>query len=656
VRRAGNHLVGSASAYLLAHAHDPVDWYPWSAEALDRAKRENKPVFLSIGYVACHWCHVMHDEVFSKDDVAALLNERFVSIKVDREERPDLDRTYIGALDTLTGSAGWPATLFLTPALEPFYGATYLPKERFVAAATRASDAHRAGSEDVSRTTRDLMQALAPPPLERSSALLLEDIHAVATAATGAVDLARGGFKGTTKFPLPVRWTFLLHAVRKWGDDATARAVRSTLDAMAGGALRDPVSGGFHRYSTDPTWRTPHYEIMLYDDAQLADLYLEAGLAFGEPRYLDVAKETLDFLVRDMTTPAGTFAASFDADTAGVEGAAWMWSRSELVALLGPSDGAAVATLLDVGDGPPRAPRLGATPAAMERTWTEARPKLRAARAGKASRDDKLVTAWNGLAIAALARGAFAIGNAPWRLAALRAAEAVWRSSHEEPKHLLRTERSDAALDDYACLADAFLSLFEIGAGAEWLDRAAILVDEARARYAAKDGAFYASDAPPPFPRVVPLEDGAEPSGNAVLLHVLVRLARLDPRRAEWGNAVASAFSSYGDALRTRGIVMAGWLDAALLDAGPFYEVVVAGPIEEGPLDRIVRDVGAPWLVSLRVPAEGASADLARRVPAAADKTSPNGWRAFVCERGTCKLPTNDPAVLRRQLLGGWTR
>ncbi|MEO6573494.1 MAG: thioredoxin domain-containing protein, partial [Polyangiaceae bacterium] len=591
IRRDGNHLLGASSAYLLAHAHDPVDWYPWGPEALERAKAEKKPIFLSIGYIACHWCHVMQHEVFAKDDVAAILNERFISIKVDREERPDLDRVYLAAVAAFNGSSGWPATLFLTPALEPYFGATYVDHDRFVSLATRAAAANASGGAELAGTIAELRRALAPHDPGAASPLGSEDLHAAVTSALETVDLTRGGFKGSMKFPLPSRWTFLLHAWRKWGDDGAARALRITLDAMAQGALRDPVRDGFHRYTTDARWSTPHFEEMLYDNAQLASLYLEAGRAFGEKRWIQVGSETLDFIVREMTTPSGAFAASFAADTGGVEGVAWLWSRGEVVSLLGAKEGTTVAALLDLPEGPPRAPTrripvqtvaesLALTPDAVEQAWSTARPKLRDARAGKAMRDDKIVTAWNGLAIGALARGFTMTGNMPWRDAAERAAEIIWRTHHEDLHRLLRTSvapPSDAVLDDYACLAEGYLALFEADENVVWLDRTIQLVDEARARFAAPKGGFYAGDVPAPFERSVGLEDGAEPSGNAVLIRVLSRLSHVGMRGAEWNALATQTLARYAGTIREHGIDMGGWLDAALLDAGPFYEVVIAG-------------------------------------------------------------------------------
>ena len=378
IRRDGNHLVGAGSVYLAQHAHNPVDWYPWSREALDRARSEDKPIFLSIGYSSCHWCHVMEAEVFEKDDIAEFLNAHFVSIKVDREERPDLDEVYMEALTSMTGSGGWPMSLFLTPGLKPFFGATYLPHDRFQSVAGKAAEQFGVARSEIEASAEQVAQGIgrriAQEGATTASPIRPDELHALATAALGHIDAQWGGFRGKTKFPTPVRWAFLLHAARKWGDGSLREALRKTLDAMAAGGIRDPIGGGFHRYSTDPQWQTPHFEKMLYDNAQLATLYVEAGLALAEPRYIAVATDTLDFLLRDMQAPDGAFQASIDADSGGREGAYYVFTRDELLRIGGPRDGDMLARLLGIA---PTGPFDGAsTPnrwASFSRTSRRAR-------------------------------------------------------------------------------------------------------------------------------------------------------------------------------------------------------------------------------------------------------------------------------------------
>ncbi len=680
VRASGNHLVGAASVYLQEHAHNPVDWYPWGAEALARAKSEGKPVFLSIGYSACHWCHVMEGEVFENDEVAAFLNEHFVSIKVDREERPDLDEAYMRALQAMSGSGGWPMTLFLTPALQPFFGATYLPKERFLLVARKAweeasSDGGATG--DAAEVQRRIARAEGggtAPPIPAS------DLRTIALAALDRVDSELGGFRGQMKFPLPVEWTFLLHALRKWGDAPIETALRGALDAMAAGGIRDPIGGGFHRYSTDPRWQVPHFEKMLYDNAELASLYLEAGAALGEPRYTAVATDTLDFLLREMQGEGGGFYASFDADSAGREGAYYVWSARELHAVLGDGDGDVATRLLGASDAGPFdgasavnrqasvadvAAKSGSSVAAVDVAWARSRPRLLAARASRPHPrpDTKLVTAWNGLAIVALAQGFVATGDARYRDGAMRAADVMWRRNRRAAGGMVRASNGDAVsaaavLDDYACLARGFIALYEATGDRTSVERALTLVSEANARFAAPGGGWYeAEDGATPFARALSLDDNVEPSGASALLHDEIALFALT-LRPELDRSAGETLAFRADAVRQRGMGAAGWLDAALLRAGPYYDVVLASDGAGGAaIDAAWRAVDPPWAVLARVPAGGADAALAKLVASASDKNAGSTpARAFVCAEGACKLPTSDPSVLRAQLLEGWKR
>jgi len=667
VRREGNGLLGSTSEYLREHAHDPVDWQPWSDAVLLRAVAENKPIFLSIGYSACHFCHVMHDEVFAKDDVAAVLNERFISIKVDREERPDIDATYIAALERMTGSAGWPATLFLTPARDPFFGATYVPHDRFLDLTKKAADLYdqRDGG---SLSLVDLSKVLAEDPPAKGTALSLDEIRAMAMDAAGEMDPIRGGMSGHTKFPMVPRLRFLLHATRKWDlPDLTAR-LRTTLDAMMHSALRDPISGGFHRYTTDAEWNTPHYEVMLYDDAQLASLYFEAGAALQEPAYTQAGRDTLDFLASEMVVATGAFAASFDADTAGEEGAAWRWSAPEVQKTVG-ADAAIVSALLGVSDSKiaPTWRKTFATVATaahvtekdVASAWTRARPLLRAARAGIAKRDDKIVAAWNGLAIEAFSAGFLVTGDPRYRDVALRAAEATWRDLYEAKGKLTRTPAGvDAFAIDDADLAAGYLALFEATSDARWLTRCETLLREVSALEAV-DGGFYEGRSE--LARSISLDDGVEPSPTAATLRVLERRDVIGTADT-WRAPVRRAATKYGNALRAHALGAAGWLDAALLDAGPKYEIVIAGnPSETATLSAAVASVFPSWGVVVTVPAEGANETLLGALPSLQNKTATKNSggsvaRGFVCDEGSCKAPTASAAQLRSQLLAGWKR
>jgi uncharacterized protein YyaL (SSP411 family) len=685
IRRDGNHLVGQRSIYLLQHSKNPVDWYPWGAEALDRAKREDKPIFLSIGYSSCHWCHVMEAEVFEKDDVAEVLNLHFISIKVDREERPDLDEAYMRALVSMTGGGGWPMSLFLTPSLRPFFGGTYLPYGRFLAAAGKASGDFASARNDVERradqVATDVARGVTAPPPVSTSPIAASDVRAVAESALTHVDAEWGGFRGNMKFPTPVRWAFLLHAARKWGEPSLVDAVRTTLDAMAVGGIRDPIGGGFHRYSTDARWETPHFEKMLYDNAQLATLYVEAGLALHEPRYVAVATDTLDFMLREMQDDDGGFYASIDADSGGREGAYYVFTRDELLKLAGPDDGAMLARLLGITgkgafDGGAAAPNrrasfadvaapAGRTPNEVVAKWATWRPQILAMRSRRARPrvDTKIVTAWNGLAITALARAFEATGDARYRDAALRAADWMWRVHRPSPTGLVRDSNGghpEAAgvLEDYAFFAQGLIALFDATGRADLLDHAMTLVAEADARFGgAPRGGWYDAEAgATPFPRDVIMDDSVEPSGSAVVLWDRIELGSLTAQ-AVFTRTVDASLGARANELRENGMESAGWLDAALLRIGPSYDVVVAGDdaaaVER--LERVARALGAPWIVSAHVGASRPDAAFERLVGASQGKTSGGAAaKAYVCVEGACKAPTSDPATVRALLLGGW--
>ena len=661
IRREGNHLRDSVSQYLREHAHDPVDWYPWGEEALAAAVASDKPIFLSIGYSACHYCHVMHDEVFAKDDVAALLNERFIAIKVDREERPDLDSTYMAALSRFTQSPGWPATLFLTPGKDPFFGATYMQHARFLETASRAATLwkeHEAGALSVLPIT----DVLGDGVLAKGTSLTVDELKAFATAATEDMDLARGGSKGSAKFPMPPRLSFLLHATRRWDLPELASALRVTLGAIAKGALRDPISYGFHRYTTDPAWAVPHYEIMLYDVAQLATLFFEAAVALSEPAYTDIGNETLAFLEEDMRVRENGFAASFDADTGGEEGAAWRWSSTELADILGP-DSVPVAALLGVGAAkvaPSRwksiaavARETGRPEQEVTKIWARARPRLRSARARLLRRDDKIVASWNGLAIVAFCTGFEATANARYRDTAVAVGDALWASHHEKRGTLTRTAGgNDAYAADYGDLAAGYLALFSATSAEKWLTRADELFSESKA-LEAPDGGYYEGRSD--LAKTIKTDDGVEPSGTAALLRALLSRQTLGANDAT-SALLARAFERYGNTLRAVKLGAAAWLDVALLDAGPDYQVVLAGAAPDAaPLSAAYGQTLPPWATLLRVPGDGAPASLTALLPTLAGKTKGRtATKAFICDRTICLGPTSDPAVFKAQLLRGW--
>ena len=671
IRGEGNHLTGAGSLYLRMHANNPVDWYPWGPEALERAKALNRPIFLSIGYASCHWCHVMEEEVFSRDDAALYLNAHFVSIKVDREERPDLDALYLDAVQAMTGSGGWPLTVFLTPSRRPFFGGTYFPHDAFLDLTAKVVDQFtHARSEIEARGTEVYARIARVPETSGAPRVRTDEILAAAGRIAEGADPVWGGFRGRMKFPNPVRWTLLLDAYRKRGDPAIAVALRRTLDTMASGGIHDQVGGGFHRYAVDPEWVVPHFEKMLYVNAELATLYLGAAAAFGDARYLEVAKDTLGFLLRDMAAEGGGFGASLDADSGGREGTFYVFTPAELRRVAGDADGKALATLLGATEagnfeGSNVLTRRATRDAELAPLLQKWRPKLLEARLARARPplDTKVVTAWNGMAISAFAHGFAATRDGRYRDAATKTADTLWRV-HRRDGLLARVSNAGraegrAGLDDYAALCRGYLDLFEVTFDLVHLEHAIALFDEANGALAAEKGGWYSTPAEEGAGRRIELFDSEEPAGYAAMLGALTRLAALTGSAPLYA-ALDKAVAAYAENARAADAGMAGWLDAALLEAGPLYEVVIAGAPDDPRTRALVdtcRSLAAPWSVTVTVPEAGAPPATARVMPALVGKVGrAGGALAYVCVRGACKLPTADAAALRAEILSGWAR
>ncbi|MBI5532245.1 MAG: thioredoxin domain-containing protein [Deltaproteobacteria bacterium] len=677
IRKNGNHLSEEGSLYLRQHAHNPIDWHPWNEESLKRAVEEDKPIFLSIGYASCHWCHVMEHEVFEHDDVAAFMNEHFVSIKVDREERPDLDAIYMDAVQLLTGGGGWPMTVFLTPSLQPFFGGTYFPHDAFLSLAERIHEVFGTRRQDVEQQGHDLARAIASGPAQPVEAPVTEElVREVARQGKEAYDERYGGFRARQKFPTPLRWAFLLHHYRKTGDEAAATRVRHTLDAMAAGGLRDQVGGGFHRYTVDPIWLVPHFEKMLYDNAQMASLYLEASCAFASERYAGIARDTLEFLLRDMAEEAGGFSASWDADNAGKEGEYYAWTPAQIEQVAGAKDGPALAMLLGATvegnfEGS-NVLTLRADPQAVARRFDRSadevaalfdrwRPALLQARASRTppARDRKVVTSWNGLALAAFAQAHSLLGGATWLPAALRTAAFLWSTHRKNDGTLVRASNGgvttgEGILDDYAFLAWGLLELHQATGEVLHVQRARELVDHVLDQFSHPAGGFYltSSSAHAPLGRKVTAHDSVEPSGQAMMLQCMLRLAALTGDQ-RYRTLSEEALRANAQSIRTMGMDMAWWADAALRWLGPYQEVVIAGDGQA--LARTVRELAAPHVVLLQVPDAGPEeADRALLAPTQGKIAQGGKPTAYVCRFGTCQAPTGDPGELRKQVLEGW--
>jgi hypothetical protein len=628
-----NRLQHETSPYLLQHADNPVDWYPWGPEALERAGAEDKPILLSIGYAACHWCHVMEHESFEDEATAALMNEHFVNVKVDREERPDLDAVYMEAVVALTGQGGWPMTVFLTPEGEPFYGGTYFPPDSrhglpsFRDVLRAMASAYRERRSDVARQAETLVAALRRSGERAPSREPLTDslLHEAARALRAGFDARFGGWGRAPKFPPAPTLEFLL---RRGGDDSLAM-VATTLDGMAAGGMYDLVGGGFHRYSVDAEWLVPHFEKMLYDNALLAPTYLHGWLVTGNERYRVVAEETLDYLLRELRLPEGGFASAQDADTEGVEGLTFTWTEEE---------GAPPELLRPFEHG--RSVIRGELDPETRRRLFEIREHR-----AKPLRDDKAVAAWNGLTLAALAEGARRLDRDDLLQAASALGEFLLGPLSDPDGGLHRTWRSGRPkgtgyLDDYADVAHGLLELHVATGDLRWLEEANRLARLAVELFADEErGGFFLTPAHGErlVARTKDLDDHPTPSGNSMLAHVLLRLARIYGDE-ELERRAVSVFRLLHRRLAESPAAF-GWALCALdLHFSPPRELAIVGP----PSSEVARAALAgfdPNTVVAVGPAEG--------VPLLEGKGLVDGRPAvYVCERFACRAPVTEPAAL----------
>ena len=627
-----NRLATETSPYLLQHADNPVDWYPWGDEAFSRARDEDKPVLLSVGYAACHWCHVMEHESFEDAETAALMNERFVNIKVDREERPDVDSLYMDAVVALTGHGGWPMTVFLTPDGEPFLGGTYYPPEprfgmpSFQQVLVAVSDAYRERRGDVTGQASAIVSAI-----RRSSALapsqepLTEDLlREAAGGLRASFDAEWGGWGQAPKFPQASVLEFLLRMHAR-GDSTALSMVTETLDAMAAGGMYDLVGGGFHRYSVDREWLVPHFEKMLYDNALLAAAYLHAWVVTGEPRYRRIVEQTLDYVVRELRLPEGGFASAQDADTDGVEGLTFTWT---------PAEGVREERLQPFEDG--RFVIRGELDEDERRRLLELREQR-----PKPARDDKAITAWNGLLLAALAEAARRLERPDYLEAACKLGEFLLGPLSTEDGRLHRTFRGEAKgvgyLEDYADVARGLLELHVATGESRWLEEANRLGRLAVELFADEErGGFYmsAADAEALVARKKDLEDQPLPAGNSMLAEVLLRLARIYGDDELEQQAVA-VFRLVREALPRVPLAFGHVLSALDLHFSAPREIAIVGP-PESEVARAALSGFDPNSVVAVGPSE--------TVPLLAGKGLVDGQPAvYVCERFACQAPVTDP-------------
>ncbi|MEU2869379.1 thioredoxin domain-containing protein [Streptomyces olivoreticuli] len=687
-----NRLAHETSPYLLQHAENPVDWWPWSPEAFEEARRRDVPVLLSVGYSSCHWCHVMAHESFEDAETAGFLNEHFVSVKVDREERPDIDAVYMEAVQAATGHGGWPMTVFLTPDAEPFYFGTYFPPAPRHGSAsfpqvlegvrTAWADRRDEVGQVAGRIVRDLSErtlALGMPgEKEGAQPPAAEDLHQALMGLTREFDAVRGGFGGAPKFPPSMALEFLLRHHARTGSEAALQMVQATCEAMARGGIYDQLGGGFARYAVDATWTVPHFEKMLYDNALLCRVYAHLWRATGSDLARRVALETADFLVREMRTEQGGFASALDADSAvadgsgeHAEGAFYVWTPEQLREVLGEEEALLAAAHFGVTE--EGTFEEGASVLQLpdrERLFdagklASVRARLLAAREQRPrpGRDDKVVAAWNGLAVAALAETGAYFDRPDLIQAATDAADLLVRTHMDWHARLFRTSLDGAAgthagvLEDYADVAEGFLTLSAVTGEGVWVDFAGLLLDTVLIHFTGPDGSLFdtADDAEALIRRPQDPTDTATPSGwtaacGALLTYAAYTGSSAHREAAERALGVVRALGPRAPRFISWGLAVA----EALLD-GP-REVAVVGP-EDHPVTRELHRTAllstAPGLAVAvgGPPADGDAAGA--EVPLLAHRTLLDGRpAAYVCRAFTCEAPTGDPEVLAERLAG----
>ena len=654
-----NRLGSATSPYLRQHADNPVDWWEWSDDAFAEARKRDVPILLSVGYAACHWCHVMAHESFENADVAALMNEHFVNIKVDREERPDVDAVYMEATTALTGHGGWPMTCFLDTEGAPFYAGTYFPRPQFTQLLTAIADVWQRDRAEVRSAGQRILTALAEITTAAPSggSLLAEaDLDSAVQVLADQFDRQYGGFGRAPKFPPAMVVEFLLRQHERSGDRAALSMAEQTLEAMGRGGMYDQLVGGFARYSVDQAWVVPHFEKMLYDNALLLRAYLHWWRRTGSPFAERIARETADFLLHDLRTSEGGFASALDADTNGVEGLTYVWTREQLREVLGTDadDAAALFEVTEDGtfeDGASTL-QLLADPSDVDR-WVELRTRLYAARLirPQPARDDKVVTAWNGLAIAGLAEAGVLLNEPRYLSAALDCARLLC-GIHLTDGRLRRTSRDGTVgtaagvLDDYGDLADGLLVLHQATADPAWLTAAGSLLDTALAHFADGAGGFHdtADDAEQLVRRPRDPADNATPSGASAVITALFSYAALTGSERHRA-AAEDALRQLGEMARAQPRFF-GWALAAaeaLID-GP-VQIAIVGEPSGGPLTETAWRLRPPGAVVVSAAPDAAG------LPLLADRPLVGGRpAAYVCRGMVCDLPVTDVADLERQL------
>jgi uncharacterized protein len=681
-----NRLAGETSPYLQQHASNPVDWYPWGDEALSKARTEDKPIFLSIGYSACHWCHVMERESFENESIAAIMNRHFVNVKVDREERPDLDDFYMTFVQMTTGGGGWPMSVFLTPDGKPFFGGTYFPPE----------DAYgRRGFSFILTAVADTWSQQRQQVLQASSSLL-QDLHAhlTKTGTNGVIDPAildqasrelldrfdpiEGGFGGAPKFPPSFSLSFLMKQYHRTGDQRVLRVVTHTLDKMAAGGIHDQLGGGFHRYAVDGRWLVPHFEKMLYDNALLAVTYLEAYQLTNITSYLETATGILDYVLRDMRDHEGGFHSSEDADSDGHEGKYYVWTQEEVISFLGTDDGRLFCDYYGVTDAgnfeghrsilhfkaslETFAEAYHLSTEQLQRKLAMSRTKLLEERGRRVRppKDDKVLTEWNGLMLSALARGYQVTGDDQYLTAAIACARFIEDAMYTSAG-LLRVYRQGRGkqpgfLSDYAALANGLVDLYEAIFDSHWLVLATRLAEEMTTKFSDASGGFYLTavkDTNLPI-RQKDSYDGAVPSGNSTAVTVLLRLSALLDRR-DWRDMADRAISSLAKNVQEVPSAHMNLLNAYDLYLNGPVEITIVGRRSDEGTRALVRVAHKTCLanrtIALLDPDDPEKTEMLNLVPSLRDRPQIDGQAtAYVCVNRACQAPVTNAEDLAREL------
>ena len=685
-----NRLINETSPYLLQHAHNPVEWYPWGEDALERSRSEDKPILLSIGYSACHWCHVMERESFENESIAGLMNQNFINIKVDREERPDLDAIYMEAVQMLTGSGGWPMTVFLTPEGKPFYGGTYFPPvdrqnmPGFPRLLLGIAEAYNTNKGEIQRVTQQLTEQMGRgSQVPRGTAILTVDVlhRAYSTLATN-FDYQNGGFGMAPKFPQPMTPEFLLRYHYHGYNPRALELVELTLEKMAYGGIYDQVGGGFHRYSTDAYWLVPHFEKMLYDNALLARLYLHAFQTTGKLLYRRITEETLDYVLREMTDSGGGFYSAQDADSEGEEGKFFVWTPEEVMDVLGEEDGRVFSGYFGVTPNGnfegknilnvPRDPEAFAAeheldPEQLDGIVARGRTKLLEVRERRVHPllDDKVLASWNGLMLRSFAEAGAALGRVDYLEAAVKNAEFLTTVMCPQGR-LLRTYRNGEAkllgyLEDYSCVADGLIALYEATLDLHWLENAVVMADSMiELFWDEATGGFYdtGSDHEALVIRPRDVFDNAQPCGGSVASDILLKLAVFTGNDDYAAKAAVPLRSLHEHMARSPGGT-GHWLSALDFYISAVKEVAVVGPSENAATSELLDTVRRQFLPNkVLMGYDPSSLDSTGRAglnlgdyPLLEGRGMVNGQpTAYVCQNYVCQLPVTEPGPLLAQL------